>query len=125
MRRLSDDEVEQAVGNLLRGGVVVAAAVTIAGAVAYLTRHGHDVVDYTTFRGPVDGLNSVGGIIGHALAGETTAIIQLGLLLLIATPVARVALSLIGFIRQSDRTYVALTAVVLAILTFSLAGGRF
>ncbi|HEY3933670.1 MAG TPA: DUF1634 domain-containing protein [Gemmatimonadales bacterium] len=124
MQRWTDEQVEQAVGNVLRTGVIVAAAVTVIGGAAYLARHGHDIVTYGVFRGPVDGLTSVGGIVRHALTGQTSAIIQLGLLVLIATPVARVALSLIGFIRQADRTYMAITAVVLAILAFSLAGGR-
>jgi uncharacterized membrane protein len=51
-------------------------------------------------------------------------VIQLGLLLLVATPIARVALSLIGFFRQGDRKYVVITAIVLGILLFSLVGGR-
>jgi uncharacterized membrane protein len=51
-------------------------------------------------------------------------VILLGLLLLVATPIARVALSLVAFMRQRDRRYVLITAIVLAILLFSLAGGR-
>ena len=69
-------------------------------------------------------LRSVTGIVRSALGGNSLGVIQLGLLLLIATPVARVALSLVGFVRQADRTYVLITTVVLAILLFSLAGGR-
>jgi uncharacterized membrane protein len=48
---------------------------------------------------------------------------QLGLLLLIATPVARVAFSLAAFAVQRDRLYVVVTLVVLGVLTFSMAGG--
>jgi uncharacterized membrane protein len=51
------------------------------------------------------------------------AIVQLGLVLLIATPVARVAMSLVAFILQRDRVYVVVTALVLALLIFSLSGG--
>ena len=47
-------------------------------------------------------------------------IIQLGLLLLIATPVARVVFSVIGFVRQRDFVYVVLTLIVLAVLLYSL-----
>ena len=46
-----------------------------------------------------------------------------GLLLLIATPVARVALSLVAFVLQRDRLYVGITAFVLALLLASLVGG--
>ena len=49
-------------------------------------------------------------------------IVQLGLLLLIATPVVRVGLALVGFGLERDRTYVTVTAIVLAILIVSLIG---
>jgi uncharacterized membrane protein len=49
--------------------------------------------------------------------------VQLGLVLLIATPVARVAMSLVAFILQRDRVYVVVTLIVLAVLIFSLTGG--
>ena len=53
---------------------------------------------------------------------QLLAVIQLGLLLLILTPVARVAFSLVGFALERDGTYVTLTFIVLAILIYSLAG---
>jgi uncharacterized membrane protein len=49
--------------------------------------------------------------------------VQLGVLLLIATPVARVAFSALAFARQRDYTYVALTLFVLAVLLCSLFVG--
>ncbi len=48
--------------------------------------------------------------------------IQLGLLLLIATPIARVAFSVVGFAIERDRMYVVFTLIVLAILLYSLLG---
>jgi len=51
-------------------------------------------------------------------------LIQLGLLLLIATPVARVAFSVVAFAMQRDRLYVAVALIVLAVLMYSLMGGR-
>ena len=48
---------------------------------------------------------------------------MLGLLLLIATPVARVAFSIVAFALEGDRLYVAITAVVLALLVLSFAVG--
>ena len=47
------------------------------------------------------------------------AIAQLGLLILVATPIVRVLASLVGFALEGDRLYVAITAVVLAILLAS------
>ncbi len=53
---------------------------------------------------------------------EPRSVIQLGLLLLIATPIARVAFSVVAFAVQRDRVYVGLSAVVLAVLLWSLSG---
>jgi uncharacterized membrane protein len=54
---------------------------------------------------------------------NSAAIVQLGLVLLIATPVARVAMSLVAFILQRDRVYIVVTSIVLALLIYSLTGG--
>jgi uncharacterized membrane protein len=51
------------------------------------------------------------------------AVVALGIVLLIATPVARVLLTLIGFIRQRDRVYILLTTVVALALLYSLTLG--
>jgi uncharacterized membrane protein len=117
----TDQQVEAILGNVLRTGVVVAAAVVIIGAVVYLCHHGTALPDYKRFKGEPTDLRSVVGIIKDVLAFSGRGIIQLGLLLLIATPVMRVLLSLIAFIRQRDRTYVALTLAVLIILLYSIA----
>ena len=75
-----------------------------------------------TFSGGPNDLSRVGGIVRAAAAFRGRGMIQLGLLLLIGTPVARVAFSLVAFVLQRDRTYVILTAVVLLLLLASLAG---
>ena len=124
MARWNDEQVEQAVGNLLQIGVLTAATVAAAGGIAYLVRHGSAAVDYRAFQGEPQDLRSIRGILASALSLHSLGVTQLGILLLIATPIARVALSLIGFLRQGDRKYVIITAVVLGILLFSLVGGR-
>ena len=62
------------------------------------------------------------GVLRGVGAGRSAALIQLGLLLLIATPIARVALAAVAFATQRDRTYVIITLIVLAVLAASLAG---
>jgi uncharacterized membrane protein len=64
----------------------------------------------------------VSAILHGALGMSGRAIIQLGLLLLIATPVARVLFSAIAFAIEHDYMYVFITLVVLAILLYSLFG---
>ena len=63
-------------------------------------------------------------MINNAFSGNSNGIIQLGLLLLIATPVARVVFSAFAFAIQQDKLYVFVTLAVLAVLAFGLASGR-
>jgi uncharacterized membrane protein len=120
----NDEHVEQRVGNLLRTGVLLAAAVVFAGGIVYLIRHGAETVDLSTFRGEPEELRSPVGIVRGAVTLHGRGLIQLGLLLLIATPVARVAFSVFAFGRQRDWLYVGITLLVLAVLIYSLFWGH-
>jgi uncharacterized membrane protein len=115
-----DERLEQLMGNLLRTGVLLAAAVVTIGGVVYLRRHATEPAGHHTFRGEPQDLRTVNGIIDDALALRGRGLIQLGLLLLIATPVARVAFSLLAFAIERDWVYLVVTAVVLTVLIFSL-----
>ncbi len=117
-----DQRIEVIIGGLLRTGVILAAAVVLFGAVVYLARHGTEVPDYSVFRGEPENLKSASDIVHGALGMSGRAIIQLGLLLLIATPVARVLFSAIAFAIERDYMYVVITLIVLAILLYSLFG---
>lgn len=120
-----DEQVELIIGKLLRAGVLLAAFVVLAGAIVYLIRHGRELPHYRVFLGEPADLRSVTGIFKDAFGLRGRGLIQLGLLLLIATPVARVAFSVFAFALERDRMYVLITLIVLALLTFSLAGGHF
>ncbi|HXY41435.1 MAG TPA: DUF1634 domain-containing protein [Vicinamibacteria bacterium] len=111
---------EQAIGTLLRTGVLAAGLVVVAAGGLYLARHGSDRPELRAFHGEPQDLRSLGGIVGDAAALRARALIQLGLLLLIATPVARVALSVVVFALEGDRVYVAVTLAVLGLLLYSL-----
>lgn len=116
------DPMELFIGTLLRAGVIIAAVVAAVGGVMFLASHGAMIADYHVFGGQPEQLRSVSGVIGGAVRLDSAAIVQLGILLLIATPIARVALSLVAFAREHDRTYVVITAIVLGLLLFSLIG---
>lgn len=118
----TDEEVAIAVGRLLRAGVGTAAAVTALGGVLYLWRQGGGQVEYHAFRGAPPGIGTLDGILRGVAGLDPLAVIQFGLMLLIATPVARVALSLVGFLKERDRQYQAITLLVLGILLASLFG---
>jgi uncharacterized membrane protein len=118
----TDRRVEGIIGNLLRAGVILSALVVLAGGAVFLVRHGHSAADYRVFRGEPIELRHIGGIVRAALALHGRGIIQFGLLLLIATPIARVAFSIFGFAAEKDRMYVGFTLLVLLILLYSLIG---
>jgi uncharacterized membrane protein len=122
LRTWSDERVEQFLGTLLRTGVILAGSVVLVGGILYLARHGSALPDYRDFHGEPADLVSISGIITDSLSLSGRALIQLGLLLLIATPVFRVIFSVVAFALQRDLTYVLVTAVVLGILLYSLSG---
>lgn len=120
---VTDASIERMVSDLLRTGVLIAGSVVLAGGVYFLGQHASDPVDYRQFNGQPSVDRSVSEIVRGALALRARSIIQFGILLLIATPIARVAFSLVAFLFERDQVYVAVTAVVLAILLFSLITG--
>ncbi|HZY87924.1 MAG TPA: DUF1634 domain-containing protein [Gemmataceae bacterium] len=125
MAAWTDEQVEQVVGNLLRVGVIVSALVVLAGGGLFLARYGEDPVkDRHEFREEDEKFRKPGLIVRSAATGSSRGLIQLGLLLLIATPVARVVFSAFAFLRQRDHTYVVITLIVLAVLLYSFFSGH-
>jgi uncharacterized membrane protein len=124
MQRWTDQRMERFIGGQLRVGVLLSAVLVLVGAVAHLAGHVGDRPELHAFRGEPLAVRGVEGIVQGALALKGAGLIQLGLLILVATPVARVAFSVFAFAAQRDRTYVLVTLTVLAILCFSLFGVR-
>jgi uncharacterized membrane protein len=118
---MTDQRLETIIGNLLRAGVLLSAAVVLGGGVWLLYDCGRAPADYRQFFPPANTLRSPGAIVRALGHPNPPLLIQFGLLLLIATPVARVIVSLIAFAIEHDRLYVVITAIVLAILLYSLA----
>ena len=121
---LSEHETEQLIGRLLQAGVLLAAAVTLVGGALYLSQHGSSAPAYSIFQGQPGNLTSIVGILRGVRAGHSDAIVQLGIVLLIATPIARVAFTLVAFALQRDRTYVIITLFVLTLLLYGLVLGK-
>lgn len=121
--KISDRSIEESVSVLLRAGVIISGSVTLLGGILFLARHWSDPVNYQAFHSQPRVDRIVPEILAGAWHFRARSIIQLGVLLLIATPVARVVLSLVGFALERDRTFVAITALVLAILLYSLISG--
>jgi uncharacterized membrane protein len=117
---MNDEKLEIIIGNLLRTGVLASALIVLVAGVIYVAQHHADRINYAAFQLERSDLRTVTGILHSAGSLRPDAMIQLGLLLLIATPVARVAFAAIGFFLEGDRLYVAVSAIVLLILLFSL-----
>jgi len=118
-----DQRIDQIMAILLRSGVLLAASLVFIGGVVYLSRHDLPTINYGVFQGEPQELRTVSGILREAGKFHGRGLIQLGLLILIATPVARVLFSVVAFIYEKDWTYVAITMIVLALLCYSLFGG--
>lgn len=117
---MDDRRLETQIGTLLRVGVLTAAAVVTAGGVFYLVQHHAEPVHFSTFHEESSDLRTMTGIGRSALHLRSVGLIQIGVLLLIATPVARVVFAVAGFALERDRLYVVVSLIVLAILVFSL-----
>lgn len=120
MQTPSDKQVETFIGQVLRAGVLISSAVTIVGLGLFLWHHASTIPDYHQFHSVSGKLRNFTELIPAAFHGEPIAIIQMGMLLLIATPVARVAFLVGAFALEKDRMYVAVSGLVLGVLLYSL-----
>jgi len=116
--------LEIAMGNLLRVGVTIAAAVVLVGGILYLVRAPGAPPSYGQFHGAPVAFESVRGIVAGAWQLNAESLIALGILLLIATPICRVLMGAMGFLMEKDRFYAAVSTVVLLILLISFFTGR-
>jgi len=120
MSRPTDHDLDVSVAAMLRFGVTLAALVVVAGGLLSLRRPWSLTPDYTHFHAGDEALRSIAGIVRGVLHLDSQSIMQIGLAILIATPVARVVLCVIGFARQRSALYVVVSSIVLAILVYSL-----
>jgi uncharacterized membrane protein len=150
-----EQQLKNVISNLLKYGVLLATAVVLFGGIVYLINHGTEFPEYDYFHGEPSQFHSPSGIFEAAFSHSKTltelqsfflpnapqtdilpvvdfpegmrerAIIQFGLLLLIATPIIRVIISFLYFLRMRDFTYVIITFFVLSALTYSLVAAYY
>ena len=106
------------ISNILRGGVLLSAAIIIIGVVMFYVRYAMHVADTHSFP------HSLGAVISGIAQGDARSVIVLGLLVLLMTPVLRVAVSIVAFAVERDWRYVVITAIVLFVLLLSFFLGR-
>jgi uncharacterized membrane protein len=119
-RHFRDKDIEQIMGSLLRYGVLASMVVVFTGAVLYLLQHGQEAPSYRQFQGEPKRLTEVKQVWQTAMQGRGRSIIQLGLFILIATPIARIVFSVIGYVLEKDYLYILITLVVLSVILYSL-----
>ncbi|MBW4699276.1 MAG: DUF1634 domain-containing protein [Aphanocapsa lilacina HA4352-LM1] len=115
-----DRALQKQMGLLLRTGVLISAAIVAVGGGLYLAGEGASIPDYGVFHSEPDELRSLFAIVESARALDSRGLMQLGLLVVLATPVAGVVLELVTFARRRNILYVGIAAIVLAVLLHSL-----
>jgi uncharacterized membrane protein len=119
-----DEGLARVVSILLRAGVLLAALIAAVGGYVFLHGSASSVPDFAVFRGAPASVSTIARTVAAARGGDGEALIQVGILALIATPVVRVIVSLLGFARERDWAFVVLTAIVLVALASSLVQAR-
>jgi uncharacterized membrane protein len=115
-----DHRVENMMGRLLQAGVLLASTVVLIGGFLYLHAYAGTAKNYRAFVSEPGSLRHPGELLRLLMTGDPAAIVQLGVLLLIATPIARVVFAAIGFAVERDRLYLAISLVVLVVLLLGL-----
>ncbi len=123
MADFNDARMESMMGTLLRFGVVLASTVVLAGGVFYLQDHRGQQADYRSFVAHPLSLRHPAQLLDGLGKGQAAALIDLGILLLIATPIARVAFALVAFAIERDKLYMGISLIVLAVLVWGMLRG--
>jgi uncharacterized membrane protein len=118
-----DEKIEMILSNLLRWGVIVSSVVVLTGGIVYLLNNGNKVPQYHTFQGLLKPFHNLREVVNGTLKGKGQAIIQLGVAMLIATPVARIVFSIVGFAKEKDWLYIFISFIVLGIIVTSVVLG--
>jgi uncharacterized membrane protein len=120
MTPAEDQRLELAIAHMLRIGVIVAALLVFLGGILYLTGTNAPAPDYVRFHPFASDIGSFSTVLSGLAALRPESFIQLGILALIATPVLRVILCIVGFGIERDWLYVAVSVTVFAVLIYSL-----
>ncbi|HEX9413110.1 MAG TPA: DUF1634 domain-containing protein [Ktedonobacterales bacterium] len=116
LRQQEERQTDAITSYVLRGGVLLSTAIILLGVVIYTVR---DLVT-SGHASLTSGIpRSLDAVVAGSVHGDPVAITALGLLVLLATPTVRVAVSIVAFWVERDWRYVVITSVVLGILLLS------
>jgi uncharacterized membrane protein len=114
------EHMERLIGKLLIVGVAISGLVAFAGGVFYLIRHGDAPVNYQIFRGEPADLSTIAGVAHQVGQFTGRGLIQLGLILLVALQVLRVALTAWLFHTARDWKFTLISLMILSALAYNL-----
>ncbi|MFC3562823.1 DUF1634 domain-containing protein [Pedobacter jamesrossensis] len=120
MKKLTKNGLQAFIGNALRIGVITSFSFILFGGISYLIAHGSHFSDFTSFKIYTVPLKEM---FKGVLSLNSKSIIQLGIIILIATPIMRVVFSAISFALAKDILYTGITLLVLLIIAFSMISG--
>ncbi len=121
INRSGDRDIQLTLGALLRVGIISSMSVVFVGALIYLFFHYRDLVNYAKFDPAQAPKGSIGEILSGLTTGNGESVIQMGILLLIFTPVLRILFSIFGFMIERDYLYVLIGVFVLTVILFGLS----
>jgi uncharacterized membrane protein len=117
---LDDARMETIMGRLLQAGVLLAAVFVLVGGAMYMAAHAGERSSYSVFKGTPIQVRHPAPLLLGLEHGAPSAIIEVGLLLLVATPICRVIFAVIAFAMERDTLYVAVSLTVLAVLLYGM-----
>lgn len=109
----------RSMARLLRVGLAVSLLVLLGSVVAFVLKYPHATISSILAENPIQGYLTLPGLAQGLAAGAPEAYLTVGLLVLVATPIARVLCGLYWFQRNGE---VAIARVTLVVLLLLLAG---
>ncbi len=120
-RHFTGFDLNRSVGNLLRVGVILSVVTSLFGFIKLFLEGFEMPKNYASLEITDD--NIWPSFWNSLLKFEGMAIIQLGILILIMTPLVRIIFALIGYLKEKDYTYVIISTIVLGIMVVSFLMG--
>jgi len=123
MKDIKEKDIQVLLGTLLRAGVIISMSIVLVGGVIFLIHNNGVITDYKVFTPELSKFSSITEIFAGLLTMQGDAIVQFGVLMLIFTPIARIAFAIFSFSLEKDYLYVLIGFIILAIIAISLSGG--
>jgi len=118
--------IDVLISQVLRWGVLASAAVIVLGVALFVARGGAHAVLFAPLGSPASweaDPHSFGVVLDELMSPQPAAVTDLGLLLLMITPVVSVAIAVVAFAVRRNWLYVAIAGFVLAMLLLGFAIG--